>query len=137
VTDHPWEVNAGAVWITAPHTYVVDLPGWGAPLTPNRRRHWRHYHNAVKQIRHDTKLCVRAAQVPSMTRCELVLQVTPPDRRRRDSDNLVPYLLKPVTDAVVDAGVVPDDTDEFMSWRVELTEPGDGWSYRLLLTEGE
>jgi hypothetical protein len=39
------------------------------------------------------------------------------DNRRRDSDNLVSGVLKHVLDGLVDAGLVPDDTPDYVSWR--------------------
>ena len=115
-------------------TYTIDLPSGIAPLTPNRRRHWRVYHRAVKGWRLSTFVAVTAAQVPPLGRCALTVEVTPPDRRRRDSDNLVPYLLKPIKDGLVDAGVIPDDTDAFCMWSVRLFEPDGDKTWKVRLT---
>lgn len=64
-------------------------------------------------VRSDVRLLVRAARVPPVSRVRVQLEYTPRDGRRRDTDNLV-ATLKAVCDGVVDAGVVPDDTPEFM-----------------------
>lgn len=34
-----------------------------------------------------------------------------PDRRRRETSNLYPYVAKPIVDGLVDARVIPDDDD--------------------------
>ena len=37
-----------------------------------------------------------------------------PDKRRRDVHNLLPHLGKPLVDGIVDAEVLPDDSDEYL-----------------------
>jgi crossover junction endodeoxyribonuclease RusA len=65
----------------------------------------------------------------------MVLTITPPDARRRDSDNFVAHVLKPIKDGIVDAGVIPDDTDEYVTWSLRLADPSHDrlkrWRYRL------
>ena len=119
--------------------WQIPLDADVAPKTPNRRTHWRVYSDTVLFWRTLTDAAVRNAGVPALERVAIDLAVTPPDRRRRDSDNLVPYLLKPVKDGVVDAGVIPDDTDEFCDWSIHLWPPdGSGrWGYLLQLVEVE
>ncbi|WP_162786781.1 hypothetical protein [Janibacter anophelis] len=46
----------------------------------------------------------------------------PPDRRRRDEDNLF-ATLKPLADGLVDAGVVADDTPDLMRKECRITDP--------------
>lgn len=107
------------------------------PVSGNRRIHWSARHRIHAGWQNATMCAVKAAGVPPLPRCWLLLTAIPPDRRRRDSDNLIPHLLKPIRDGVVAAGVVRDDTDEFLPWALRLAEP-DGskqWGYRLTLSE--
>ena len=118
-------------------SWTVEIPHPDAPLTPNRRRHWRVYQRAVKDVRARAWEEFILANIPRIGHAHLELRVTPPDRRRRDSDNWVPYLLKPIKDAVVDAGILPDDTPEHCTWQITPV-PANGskrWRYVLVITE--
>lgn len=109
----------------------------GSPANLNHRKHWSARNDAAQHIRQVAWASIRAARVPRLAKVHMRLDVTPPDRRRRDSDNLV-ATLKPVKDALVDAGVVPDDTPEFVTWDPPVLLPADGrreWRYLLTLRE--
>lgn len=56
-------------------------------------------------------MMTRIAGIPrrDMHKVRVTMTYLPPDKRRRDSDNLV-ATLKAVCDGLVDAGVVADDT---------------------------
>lgn len=84
-----------------------------APLSLNDREHYMKRARDVAEVRKDAFLNCRALKIPRLARVEVVLTYHPRDRRRRDPLNLT-ATLKPVQDGIVDAGVVPDDTLEFM-----------------------
>lgn len=111
--------------------WSLELPISEAPPSANARVHWAERAAWARHLRWSTALLVRQGRVPRMDRVDLVVTLHPPDRLRRDSDNYVTTVLKPVKDALVDAGVVADDTDEHVRWRLELADPvGDGrWHY--------
>lgn len=123
-----------------PRQWELELRAGGVvPVSANGQHgsHWKGT-NARRLWRTLTRQTIRAAAIPPLGRARMVLLVSPPDRRRRDEDNLVPYLLKPVKDGVVDAGVVPDDTADYLTWEIRLTEPTGQrrrWAYRLLIQE--
>jgi Holliday junction resolvase RusA-like endonuclease len=56
---------------------------------------------------------VRFWTFPAVGRVEVTMIWTVKDRRRRDAENPV-STLKALCDGLVDAGIVPDDTPEFM-----------------------
>ena len=95
-------------------SWMIRLPYRTPPLSLNARQHWATKARATKRVRSDVCLILRSHRVPPAGRVEVQLGYTPRDRRRRDTDNLV-ATLKAVADAVVDAGIVPDDTPEFMA----------------------
>ena len=97
-----------------PREWLIALPYRTPPLSLNQRGHWAAKARATRDVRSRAAWLVRAARVAPLARVEVQLGYTPPDRRRRDTDNLV-ATLKAIADGVVDAGVVPDDTPEFMS----------------------
>lgn len=85
------------------------------PLTLNeqRRQHWAVKRREIAQLRGDALLLFRSLRIPRHQQVSVHLTYFPPDRRTRDADNLV-ATLKPVCDALKDAGVVSDDSPEFM-----------------------
>lgn len=56
----------------------------------------------------------RRQSIPHLDHICTRLVWTPPDRRRRDEDNII-ATAKPLWDGLVDAGVVDDDTSEYMT----------------------
>jgi hypothetical protein len=80
------------------------FPQPGALLNLNHRTHWRTRARITRQWR------LAAAQA--------ALLLGPIDRRRRDPSNLTP-LTKAAVDGLVDSGIWPDDTPEY----VETLEP--------------
>lgn len=80
----------------------------GDVLTENQRLH--HYaRNArvqsIRTVAHQTAVVTRA---PRLERARLDVEVAFPDRRRRDTHNLMPTA-KAVVDGLVDARLLPDD----------------------------
>lgn len=118
-----------------PRRWVIVLPWLAPPLSMNDRSHWRAAHRSRRTVRLATALAVRAAGVPPLRRCEVLLEYAPRDRRRRDADNLV-ATLKVCCDGVVDAGVVRDDTPDLMRKPMPvLLPPAPGGRLRLVVTE--
>ncbi len=116
-------------------TYTVHLPSL-APLSLNDRGHWTRRAGATRDWREIARLCVKADRVPRLARADIRLVATPPDRRRRDRTNLSPTY-KAVVDGVVDAGVIPDDTPEFVDEHMPELLPSDGhrlWRWQLVIT---
>lgn len=94
---------------TAPATVahvLVDLRA--EALTANRRVHWTVRQSRSRLLRR--KGLYAAHGLPRLQRARLTVEVTWPDGRRRDVDNLRPTI-KPIVDGMVDAGVLPDDDD--------------------------
>lgn len=55
----------------------------------------------------------RANNIPPLALADVTLEWVNVDKRRRDEDNMF-ATLKPLADGLVDAGIVPDDTPEYM-----------------------
>jgi crossover junction endodeoxyribonuclease RusA len=102
--------------------WEIVLPYPRPPLTANQRLHWRAHHRIRAALLADTQWLIRAHAVPALDRCAVELHWAPPDRRRRDADNLVPTL-KVCADALPLEGVVPDDTPVFMDKLMPAIEP--------------
>lgn len=83
-------------------------------LTANQRMHWRKKAERTKAIRHLAATVTRAFQLQPMQTAHCVVQIRWPDRRRRDAHNLMPTI-KACIDGIVDAGLLPDDSDKHLT----------------------
>ena len=100
--------------MTLPATFTFD---WAkAPLSLNYRLHRMAEAKITRELR--TLMHYRALYaIAPMERCEVELVWIVKDKRKRDEENIVP-VLKALCDGLVDAGIVPDDTPEFMVKRM-------------------
>lgn len=121
-------------------TWEIRLPWTKPPASANDRDHWRVKAQKVAEIRDVARLLCwshivlrepPAAKVPA--RIAVGLTYVPRDKRRRDPDNLVVPLFKALVDGIVDAGIVPDDTPEYVIRHMPVILPPDG-DPRLVLT---
>lgn len=99
----------------------IELP-ITRPLSLNGREHWRVKAKRVKEIRDATCVLAKAAGIPRLSRIIVELHYAPRDQRRRDPLNLV-ATLKPIEDGIVDAGIVPDDTPEWVVPTMPVIDP--------------
>lgn len=110
-------------------TYPLD---WERPpLTENQRMHWALKARVTKDVRLTARLLT--ARLGRQNRVRVTLTWIVADKRRRDEDNLV-ATLKACCDGIVDAGVVPDDTPEFMVKMMPVIEYRPGARPRMTLT---
>lgn len=94
-------------------THTIHYTWRTPPLTANQRLFWAAKADITRQVRRLTATLAQNAGIPPMPRCEVLLTWFVTDNRRRDSDNTYPTF-KVCCDALVDAGVVPDDTPQYM-----------------------
>lgn len=94
-------------------SWSLVLPWTRPPLSLNDRMHWQVRRSWVRSVRGVAHLLAVRARIPGLVRCGVELVYAPRDVRVRDSDNLV-ATLKPLCDGLVDAGVVIDDSPEYM-----------------------
>ena len=96
-------------------TWTMPLSYDKPPLTLNQRGHWAKTDQHRKALRNEAMLRARALDIPvGLPHIVTRLHYLPPDRRRRDEDNLI-ATAKPLWDGLVDAGIVPDDTSAYMT----------------------
>ena len=103
--------------------HTLWLPYATPPLTANQRLHWAAKARLTADVRRTAMLLARAAHLPRD--CEHVtvaLHYTPRDRRRRDPSNLMPTQ-KAVVDGLVDAGLVADDTPDYVTETSPTIDP--------------
>jgi crossover junction endodeoxyribonuclease RusA len=109
---------------------VIRLPWTTPPLSLNERTHWARKARTTREVRQITQWLAQSHRIPPRRRIAVRLLYTPRDLRRRDADNLTP-VLKAVCDGLVDAGVVPDDTPDYMLKVMPEILPADHRDPRL------
>ena len=87
----------------------VDLPWRTPPLRANDRRQWPARHRTFQQALTEARWAVRAANLRPIVGATVTLHYRPATRRTQDADGIAPTL-KPVLDALVQEGVLPDDS---------------------------
>jgi len=88
----------------------------------------------VAQVRVTAGWVVRAARIPPCSRVTVGLVYVPPIRRKRDGGENYADTLKAAIDGVVDAGVVPDDTPEYVIRLMPVVAPVDRDNHGVFLT---
>lgn len=107
--------------MTTEHT--LWLPWARPPLTANQRHHWATRARLTADVRRATHLLALAAKLPKgATHVTVALHYVPRDRRRRDPSNLMPTQ-KAALDGLVDAGLVPDDTPDYVTETIPTVDP--------------
>ncbi|WJJ10799.1 hypothetical protein P9990_19800 [Prescottella equi] len=109
------------------NTAVLELPWTKPPLSMNDRMHWAQKAKLTKRIRSTARTLAAAKRLPAgLDHVSVALVYRPRDRRRRDTDNLMP-VLKALCDGLVDHGLVTDDTPQWMTKHMpRLDEPQKG-----------
>lgn len=95
-------------------TWTIVLPYSKPPLSLNDRRVWQAKWRADQAVKTTVWLMLRPQHIPPLARCSVQLEYQPRDDRRRDTDNLL-GTGKVIYDSVVQAGIVPDDTPQYMA----------------------
>ncbi len=88
---------------------VIVLPWPPKELSPNARVHWAKKSKAAKQYRAECFLLTKKAGIAAPQSGEILfaLEFVPPDRRKRDDDNLLASC-KALRDGVADALGIDD-----------------------------
>lgn len=121
--------------LTSDRIHVVELPSL-PPISLNDREHYMDKARRIAEWREQSAWCAKAAQLPKVDKAHVMLVAYPPDRRRRDVDNLAPTW-KAAVDGCRDAGVFEDDDSSRVSMAVKIAEPhsGGGWRWQLRIAE--
>lgn len=109
-------------------------------VSANRRIHWakraelqRHWRTVAKVAAMPEVHAWGGFDLAGGRTVTITAEVRYPDNRRRDTHNLVPLVVKPCIDGIADAGLLPDDSDKYVSAVVTRRAPETG-PYRVTLT---
>lgn len=100
------------------NTFILDYPRPPKGLSANDRAHWSVRHGATQDIRLEVMAKVRALHLGAPNRIRVNVAWIVADKRRRDTDNLAPFL-KAIYDGIgadkgVSARLVDDDDPAHM-----------------------
>ncbi|MGP9760216.1 hypothetical protein [Corynebacterium sp. AOP12-C2-36] len=96
-------------------TWTMPLSYDKPPLSLNDRGHWSKFEPHRYGLRAEAHKRARSMKIPrDLEHITTRLHYVAPDGRRRDEDNLL-ATAKPLWDGLVDAGIVADDTSEYMT----------------------
>ena len=114
---------------------TIRLPWPPKELSPNARVHWAKKAGVSQKYRQDARwltLCEMAGNCyPDLTRLRLTF--CPPDKRRRDLDNMLASIKNGI-DGIADALGVDDSN---FTLTLERGEPTKGGEVVAVITEGE
>lgn len=113
-----------------PAEFWIKLPYTRPPLSLNDRSHWANSGRAKAALKADTRVLARSVKLPTAAeRAKVTLIYNPPDKRRRDTDNLF-ATLKPCLDGLIDYGLTADDDSTHIESACaigEIRKPGQVW----------
>lgn len=111
----------------------IELPYPPASLNPNKRLHWGQRARATKLYRSECRVLSRAQGLRPMKADQCTIGVTfhPPDKRRRDRDNMI-AAFKAGADGLADV-IQVDDADWVVSYA--LGEPRKGGCVSVSIME--
>jgi crossover junction endodeoxyribonuclease RusA len=99
----------------AGRSWTLEFPPGLPLLSLNLRLHWAERNRRNAEWKQAAWALARQQRIPALGRIAIIGEYQPPDRRRRDEDNLV-LAIKSATDGIRAAGVVEDDSSEFVRY---------------------
>lgn len=94
--------------------YKVTIPAPDEFISLNERLHWAPKARRTKAWRTAAKAYARAADLPKgLQRVRVEAFIIKPTNRKYDPHNLMPTL-KAAIDGIVDYGLIPDDTADYL-----------------------
>lgn len=118
--------------MTDPIEIDIPLHKGKAPLTMNQGLHFREEARRKKTVREAVGWEAKALKLGRHNHISVQLHYATGDNRGRDEDNLV-ATQKPAVDGLVDAGLIPKDTPEHLTWWAPAIHNGPG-KRRLWIT---
>ena len=117
----------------SPEVYTLRLSWPDSRLASNARVHWRPKAAATKAARHEAWAIAKTRQLPTWPEARLTFTFYPPDRRRRDMQNM-PGMMKAYIDGIADA-MGCDDNKFRCVWPEAFGDVVQGGSVRVEVSE--
>lgn len=104
-------------------TFRIEFPAGIPLLNANVKQHWSKSAPVTRDLRRLSWALAKRQKIPHLERARFTFTYYPPDRRRRDTPNVLYLTSKACIDGFVDAGVLTDDADKYVRGLALL--PGD------------
>ncbi len=88
-------------------SFTIDIPWRDKILNDNVRAHWSRKANAKSDARHSAFWLAKQAKITPIPNAVLQFYYYPPDKRRRDAQNM-PGMMKTTIDGIADAMGIDD-----------------------------
>lgn len=95
--------------------WVISLPPGLELLSLNQREHWGKRNSTYQALKKAAWALILNTRVPRLDRISVTVVYDPPDRRRRDPDNLA-LTVKALVDAAVASKIIVDDDSSHVAW---------------------
>lgn len=95
-------------------SYTLVIPGELWTVNNERTRHWSWRHTRTALWRRDAFFIAKAAHIPAMIACTIDVKVEQGKGRLADVEAHSPAVKAVIDGALVDTGVLPDDTGEYV-----------------------
>jgi crossover junction endodeoxyribonuclease RusA len=102
------------MYSSEPRILRIELPPGLPLLNANDRLHYRERSKRTEKLRSEAYKAAKAQPSLPFTRVRIRCIFRAPDKRRRDVANLYPSF-KAVIDGIVDAGLLLDDNDRYVT----------------------
>jgi crossover junction endodeoxyribonuclease RusA len=120
---------------TEPRRWVIDIPPGTILLNTNNRMHWAKQYRIKKNILEIAQQLATIQRIPHIERAIVTGLLHQPDRRRRDPHNWS-LTYKEAVDGIVRAGVLTDDSSQYLTdGGIQDGEPAGRLSFSLLIEE--
>jgi crossover junction endodeoxyribonuclease RusA len=113
-------------------TWTIRFDYTKPPLSLNDRGGWRGRARTIKTVRQDAAWRATAARIPHCQQIHVQLTYVPRDARRRDPENLI-ATQKAIIDGLVTAGLVDDDSPEYVTWSMPIITTPQSHDPHMLL----
>lgn len=100
---------------SGPRTWTIEMPAGMKLLSLNDRLHWRERNRRSQEIKKAAWALAVQVKIPPLARIAVIGEYQPPDRRKRDEDNLT-ISIKSAIDGIKAAGVVADDSSGYVRY---------------------
>ena len=94
--------------------YTIKFPPGTELISANARDHWSKRATVTSHLRKQAFELARDQDLPSLGKVRIRAIYHPPDRRKRDSSNILFLSAKAAIDGIVDAAWMADDNDRIV-----------------------
>lgn len=129
------DMNGLAAAASEPRQWVIAIPPGTVLLNANNRMHWAKAYRVKRNILEIAQQLATIQSLPRLEKARAMGLLHQPDKRHRDPHNWAPTF-KECVDGIVRAGVLPDDSSDYLiDDGIKDGAPAGRLSFSLVITE--